>query len=224
MSRPLKIVVVEQHKERAEEVTQALCHGGWADVSIIADDNHLAAALSKHDPDVVLMDLANPRRDALETLSEVSGAHQRPVAMFINQSDPELSAAAVRAGLSAYVVGGLYGDRIRPILEAAKQALENRKTVNCAKGLLIRTDINSFRARLRSSIPNPKFTVQHTIGCQDDLLSLRAAIRWSLETNPDANRSGIVDPIGLRPATIGRAVWCWMCCHARASAVGVLRF
>lgn len=155
MPRPLKIVVVEQHKERAEEVTQALCRGGWADVSILADDNHLAAALSKHDPDVVLIDLANPRRDTLEALSEVSGAHQRPVAMFVDQSNPELSDAAMRAGLSAYVVGGLSGDRIRPILEtaiarfrmmsqmqseltAAKQALENRKTIDRAKGLLIR--------------------------------------------------------------------------------------
>jgi response regulator NasT len=106
-------------------------------------------------PDVVLIDLTNPRRDTLEALSEVSGAHQRPVAMFVDQSDPELSAAAVRAGLSAYVVGGLSGDRIRPILEtaiarfrmmsqmqseltAAKQALENRKTIDRAKGLLIR--------------------------------------------------------------------------------------
>ncbi|WP_133489774.1 ANTAR domain-containing response regulator [Aliiroseovarius marinus] len=155
MSHPLKIVIVEQHKERAEEVTEALCHGGWADVAIISDDSHLAAALSEHDPDIVLIDLSNPRRDTLEALSEVSGAHQRPVAMFVDQSNPELSAAAVRAGLSAYVVGGLSGDRIRPILEtaiarfrmmsqmqseleAAKQALENRKTIDRAKGLLIR--------------------------------------------------------------------------------------
>lgn len=155
MAHPLKIVVVEQNKDRAAEVTEALCHGGWADVSIISDDSQLALALSKIDPDVVLIDLTNPRRDTLEALSEVTGAHQRPVAMFVDQSNPELSAAAVRAGLSAYVVGGLSGDRIRPILEtaiarfrmmsqmqseltAAKQALENRKTIDRAKGLLIR--------------------------------------------------------------------------------------
>ncbi len=43
------------------------------------------------------------------------------------------------------------------------------------------TDINSFWARLRSSFPNAKFTIQHTVGRHDDLLSPRAAIRWSLE-------------------------------------------
>ncbi len=42
-------------------------------------------------------------------------------------------------------------------------------------------DINKFWARLRSSFPNARFTIHHTIGRHDDLLSPRAAIRWSIE-------------------------------------------
>jgi len=154
MTTPLRIVVVEQNHDRAQEITGALREGGWADVTVIADDASLTRTLAATDPDLVLIDLTNPRRDSLETLSEVSGARQRPVAMFVDQSAPELSAAAVNAGVSAYVVGGLSGDRIRPVLEtafarfrmmsqmqseldAAKRALAERKTIDRAKGLLI---------------------------------------------------------------------------------------
>lgn len=154
MPAPLKIVVVEPDQARAQVITEALHESGWADVTVIADDSSLTRTLDDIDPDVVLIDLRNPRRDSLEALSETSGARQRPVAMFVDQSDPELSAAAVQAGVSAYVVGGLSGERIRPILEtaiarfgimsqmqseldAAKQALAERKTIDRAKGLLI---------------------------------------------------------------------------------------
>lgn len=150
----LSIVVVEKSRERAMDVIDALKDGGWADVTVIADDSSLIRMVEEIDPDVVLIDLHNPRRDSLETLSEASGAKTRPVAMFVDQSDPELIHAAINAGLSAYVVGGLERDRIRPILEAAiarfrvtaqmrseleaaKTALAARKTIDRAKGLLI---------------------------------------------------------------------------------------
>ncbi|MCT4610584.1 MAG: ANTAR domain-containing protein [Pelagimonas sp.] len=154
MSNPLRICVVEKDPARAAEITAALHEGGWADVTVIADDSSLTRTLEATEPDLVLIDLANPRRDSLESLSEASGARKRPVAMFVDESDPELSTAAIQAGVSAYVVGGLSGKRIRPVLEtaiarfrmmtqmhseleAAKQALAERKTIDRAKGLLI---------------------------------------------------------------------------------------
>uniref|UniRef100_UPI0035C86565 ANTAR domain-containing response regulator n=1 Tax=Palleronia sp. TaxID=1940284 RepID=UPI0035C86565 len=66
-----------------------------------------------------------------------------------------LSAAAIEAGLSAYVVDGLTPARVKPVLDAAiarfrmmqrmrtelaetKRALEDRKVIDRAKGLLMR--------------------------------------------------------------------------------------
>ena len=102
-----------------------------------------------------LVEFANPDRDTVEHLSAMSDARSRPVAMFVDHSDAALSKAAIAAGLSAYVVGGFQMDRIKPVLEtaiarfqmmsqmkseltAAKQALEDRKTLDRAKGLLMR--------------------------------------------------------------------------------------
>ncbi|WP_208349930.1 ANTAR domain-containing response regulator [Pseudaestuariivita rosea] len=154
MANPLRIVVVEPDAARAKEITDGLRDSGWPDIQVIGETNALARNLADLDPDLVLIDLANPSRDALETLSIASGAKQRPVAMFVDHSDDELTRAAIAAGLSAYVVDGLKKDRIKPVLEtaiarfqmvsqmraeldAAKAALSERKTIDRAKGLLM---------------------------------------------------------------------------------------
>ena len=77
------------------------------------------------------------------------------MAMFVDQSDDDMTKAAMAAGLSAYVVGNMQADRIKPVLktaiarfqvmsqmrtelDAAKQALADRKTIDRAKGVLMR--------------------------------------------------------------------------------------
>ena len=111
--------------------------------------------LAAIDPDVVLIDLENPNRDVLEALTLASSPQERPVAMFVDRSDEQVMRAAIEAGVSAYVVAGLARERIRPVLTAAiarfhmvarlrseldatKAALEERKTVDRAKGLLMK--------------------------------------------------------------------------------------
>lgn len=164
MTSSLKIVVVEPDRQRAIEIIDALKDGGWTNVTVLAETTALARHLQQIDPDLVLIDLANPSRDALEQLSMASDAQHRPVAMFVDQSDTEMTKAAIGAGLSAYVVDGLKKDRIKPVLEtaiarfqmisqmrserdAAKQALEDRKTIDRAKGIIMRAkDLNEDEA------------------------------------------------------------------------------
>lgn len=155
MADPLKILVVEPDRDRAIEIINALNDGGWTNVSVLGEVSSLARRITEIDPDIVLIDLANPSRDVLEQASAASDAQGRPVAMFVDQSDDDMTRAAVAAGLSAYVVGGMVPDRIKPVLktaiarfqmmsqmrtelEAAKQALEDRKVIDRAKGLLMR--------------------------------------------------------------------------------------
>ncbi len=155
MNGDLKILVVESEPAKAHDIIDALKDGGWSEVTVIADTSSLDRTLRRLDPDIVLIDLANPSRDTLEHLSLVSDARSRPVAMFVDQSDGAMTQAAIAAGVSAYVVNGLQKDRIKPVLEtaiarfnmirnmrteldAAKQALADRKTIDRAKGHLMR--------------------------------------------------------------------------------------
>jgi len=106
-------------------------------------------------PDIVLIDLSNPDRDTLEHISHATESTKRAVALFVDQTDDALTKAALNAGVSAYVVDGLKMERIKSVLEtaiarfgimrqmqseldAAKQALEDRKTIDRAKGILMR--------------------------------------------------------------------------------------
>lgn len=154
MDPALKILVVEPDQTRARDIIDALKDGGWANVMVVGDISALGRSLIEIDPDIVLIDIAHPDRDTLEHVSHVSDAKSRPVAMFVDRSDTDLTQAAIGAGLSAYVVDGLQKNRIKPVLEtaiarfkmmeqmrselgAAKQALSDRKTIDRAKGLLM---------------------------------------------------------------------------------------
>lgn len=155
MADRLSIIVVEKDRERALLIVDALAELGNHDIQVIAEETGLARRVAARRPDLVLIDLANPSRDVLEDLSMASGALERPVAMFVDRSDASLTRAAIEAGVSAYVVDGLRADRIKPILDAAiarfhmfqrmrvelaatKTALEERKVIDRAKGLVMR--------------------------------------------------------------------------------------
>jgi len=155
MDRDLRILVVEPDPERVQEIIDALSDTGWSDVKALAEISALDRTVNEFAPDIVLIDLANPDRDTLEHISYASGAAKRAVALFVDQTDAALTQAALNAGVSAYVVDGLQRDRIKPVLEtaiarfklmhqmrseldAAKQALQDRKTIDRAKGILMR--------------------------------------------------------------------------------------
>ena len=155
MAEPLSIVVVERDRERALLIVDALNAAGPFDVHVIAEETALARRISELSPDMVLVDLTSPSRDMLEELTLASSPLERPVAMFVDKSDDSLTKAAIEAGVSAYVVDGLRPERIKPVLDAAiarfhlfarmrtelattKRALEERKVIDRAKGLLMK--------------------------------------------------------------------------------------
>jgi two-component system, response regulator / RNA-binding antiterminator len=155
MAKTLSIVVVEKDRERALMIVDGLREAGDYDVMVISEEAGLARRIAERQPDVVLIDVANPSRDVLEELTLATSPLDRPVAMFVDRSDGNLTRAAIEAGLSAYVVDGLRAERIKPVLDAAiarfhmvakmraeltatRKALEERKVIDRAKGILMR--------------------------------------------------------------------------------------
>jgi len=155
MTQRLSIIVVEKDRDRAMLIVDGLRDAGDFDVMVIAEETGLARRIAERNPDLVLIDLTSPSRDVLEELTLASGPMDRPVAMFVDKSDSGLTKAAIEAGVSAYVVDGLRPDRITPILDAAiarfhmfhrmraelaasRAALEERKVIDRAKGLLMK--------------------------------------------------------------------------------------
>ena len=106
-------------------------------------------------PEVLIIDMESPDRDVLESLKSVQSLAPRPIVMFTQDDDGRTITRATRAGVSAYVVDGISRKRVRPILDAAierfqqfrsvaeelektRAELEQRKTLDKAKGILMR--------------------------------------------------------------------------------------
>lgn len=155
MPRPLSIIIVEPDRDRALLIVDSLRAAGDFEIQVISEPTSLARQIQARQPDVVLIDIENPSRDMLEELALASGPQDRAVAMFVDRSEDGLSTAAIEAGVSAYVVDGLQPGRIKPVLDAAitrfrmfqrmrtelaemKRALEDRKVIDRAKGMLMK--------------------------------------------------------------------------------------
>jgi response regulator NasT len=136
-------------------IEEGLRDAGLSDIVVLLDRHGLVARIAELAPDVVLLNLENPGRDVLEESFALSRALARPIAMFVDQSDEDSIAAAVEAGISAYVVDGLRKERIKPVLELAvrrfnafarlqaelaeaRTALADHKTIDRAKALLMK--------------------------------------------------------------------------------------
>jgi response regulator NasT len=150
----LKILVIDKDPIRRAILDAGLREAGFANVILLGETAGLLNHIYRIDPDVILIDLENPSRDVLEQMFQVSRVVRRPIAMFVDQSDRETTRAAVEAGVSAYIVDGLKQGRVKDILELcisrfnavarlqdeldrAKSALEERKTIDRAKGILM---------------------------------------------------------------------------------------
>jgi response regulator NasT len=152
----LKVLLVDNTPHRASLLEQAL--SPIEDVQVICaveSPLELLQLIEEHKPDIVLIETDSPNRDVLEQLAAVSSTAPRPVVMFTGDAQDETIRAALRAGVTAYIVDGLAPGRIAPImrvaierfdadqklraqLEDAKSRLEDRKYVERAKGLLMK--------------------------------------------------------------------------------------
>lgn len=165
----LHILVIDANRIRASIIEEGLKQAGR--VTVLDDATGLMRRIVELDPDVIVIDLESPNRDALEHMFQVSRAAKRPVAMFVDRTDEASIEAAIDAGVSAYVVDGLKKERIKPILDTAirrfraferlrdeldqaRSALSERKKIDRAKGILMRTrglDEAAAYALLRST-------------------------------------------------------------------------
>lgn len=151
----LRIMLVDNHLERSAPLKQSLTDTGHDVIAHLTDLANLDDAVSKMQPDVVIIDTDSPSRDTLEHIIVMTQNAPRPVVMFTHDGDTEKMRLATRAGVSAYVVGTLPKERLKPVINAAiarfeefralrnelNQAntrLSERKVIEKAKGLLMK--------------------------------------------------------------------------------------
>ncbi len=151
----LSVLIVDEDPGRSAILEQALSDGGCRVIAKFTSGEQLAAQVDKHQPDVVIIDLDSPDRDTLEQMHTIHRNQPRPIVMFAEDDDSGTINQAIKAGVSAYIVDGLEGKRVRPVMEVAiahfreyqalrdelektKDSLEERKLIDRAKAYLIK--------------------------------------------------------------------------------------
>ncbi|MAY26721.1 MAG: ANTAR domain-containing protein [Polycyclovorans sp.] len=152
--RPLRVMLVDDHPERLALLDAALTAAGHRIAASLGTHEPLLAAVQRHRPDIVLIDVDAPNRDTLESLGQVKRDQPCPVVMFAAYSDADTIRQAIHAGVSAYVVDGLSANRIQSVIDVAiarfgefralqqelddtRLKLADRRDVDKAKGLLM---------------------------------------------------------------------------------------
>lgn len=154
MTKSLSVLLIDDNPARAEIVEMGLRNAGYILLERLSGTQDLPKRVSELHPDVIVVSIDSPSRDTIEDMRRTTNQQPRPIALFVDHSDPATIAAAMEAGVSAYVVKGLAEDRVRPVvdvavahfnryhsmreeLDRARLSLVERKAVDRAKGLLM---------------------------------------------------------------------------------------
>ena len=162
----MRIMLVDEDPQRNALLLQAFKEAGHSVVAQVDPGDNLYVRVRELQPDVVIIDTESPSRDTLEHICVISRDQPRPIVMFTHDGDSEKIRAAVKAGVSAYVVGGLSIERIKPIIDVAMarfdehqalkrdlerttETLAERKHIERAKGVVMKqrkcTEDEAFR-------------------------------------------------------------------------------
>ncbi|MDQ8036870.1 MAG: ANTAR domain-containing protein [Pedobacter sp.] len=150
----LKILLVNDTNKQVGRLRAALVQAGFEVVEEVSSAFMIPRKVADIQPDVVMIDTESPSRDVLEQIVMVSQDEPRPIVMVSDDGQPAAIRAAIKAGVSAYVVEGIDVAKLESVLAVAQarfeadQALKQqvkvaegklneRKTVERAKGLLM---------------------------------------------------------------------------------------
>ena len=149
-------MLVDDQPERSAMVEQALRHAGFDVLSAIPSASGLLFQMQQHQPDIILIDLDSPDRDMLESLTIINTHNPMPVVMFSKEDDPDFISDAVQSGVTAYQLDSVSPDKVKPVIDLAmaqfkafqslrteldstKNQLADRKVIERAKGLIMKT-------------------------------------------------------------------------------------
>ncbi len=151
---PWRIIIADDESLIRLDLREMLVHLGY-DVIAEAGDGHTALNLARELlPDLLVMDIKMPDLDGISAAEELTRERIAPVVLLTAYSDQGLVERAREAGVVGYVVKPFREAELMPVIELSmarfeefrslerevgdlKEALETRKLVERAKGILM---------------------------------------------------------------------------------------
>lgn len=127
--RRLRVLLADAEPERAAAIERSLLEDAAMPAVVIrlGTEESLTEAVKASAPDVVIVDMSRPDRDALDSVRAVAARDPRPIVLFVDQDDPAFMEAAVAAGVSSYNVVGAALPDVKPIVRTAVAIFERHR-------------------------------------------------------------------------------------------------
>jgi response regulator NasT len=152
----LKILLVDSELGRAQSLEQTLAAAGFTPITRAEAGVDLLETVRRLAPDLVVIDMALPDRDALEGVRALSASAPKPIVMFSDKDDPAFVEDAIAAGVCSYNLSGVSDrdmkaivasavalfkrySRVEAELAAATAQLKERQIIERAKAFLMAT-------------------------------------------------------------------------------------
>jgi AmiR/NasT family two-component response regulator len=154
MSRRLRVVVADDEPVMCDYLQKTLPVLGHEVVGAASTGPELIEICRKTDPDLVITDIRMPGVDGIDAVREISQRRPTPAVLVSAHHDPELIERAGRQQVHAYLVKPIKQadletaigmamqrfEQFRTLMKEAtdlRQALEDRKVIERAKGILM---------------------------------------------------------------------------------------
>ncbi len=150
-----EILIVADNELHISSFEEAIINKGYRINAIINFDVDLNKYVELNRPDIIVIDVEAPLTVYLEKIRDINSKYPTPVVMFTQMNDDSVTIEkAIKAGVHAFIVNNVETDRISTIIDTAvirfnqyqemkqqleetQASLENRKTIERAKGILM---------------------------------------------------------------------------------------
>lgn len=170
--RGLRVLIADDEGLRLLSLKRQLETMGHHVVGEASRGDEAVALACELKPDLAILDIKMPGLDGIEAAAAITAERPIPIILLTAFSEPELVARADAAGVMAYLIKPVGEENLLPAITLAvsrmrefktlqaevndlKEALETRKVVERAKGILMErlglTEVEAFRRLQRRS-------------------------------------------------------------------------
>jgi AmiR/NasT family two-component response regulator len=155
MKEALRVAVAEDEPELLEDLREMLLELGHQVVATATNGQELIEQCEATHPDLVIADIRMPIMDGLEAADRIRQAEPVPVVLVSAHSEPELIDRALQNHVLSYLIKPIKADQLKTAIALAmgrfrefktlrreasdlRQALQDRKVIERAKGVLMK--------------------------------------------------------------------------------------
>ena len=153
--KKLRILIADDDGVTLMALRKVLTDFGHEVVAEAGDGEQAVALAATHTPDLCILDIRMPRMEGIAAAKQIQANRPTAIIMLSAHTEPGLGSEAAAVGAHAYIVKPFTANQLKPAIELAlttfeksqqleaqllkaTEAVEHRKLIERAKGILMR--------------------------------------------------------------------------------------